>query len=390
MSENNKTQLGIIQVLTKLVDLLISPKTTLPWMLTVISGPMWVISILVPIREAGALLPQWHLKQHVLQDDPRRDTYWRSGLVIQCVAILSLAPCFYFLKGVWLAIGMISLIAILSFGRALTSLTSKDIQGQLIAKGERGKFTGLLSTIAGLFSLLSALILIFPSDTYDVATVYGLIAVSCGLLLVAILASSNIQVALSVPPKNPKQLSITNLLSTEKKLRLLVIQRALLLQSALMAPYFTVFLLDNSEIEIGWLLMVSALSSLFSSYIWGIFADKDNIFVSRIATLLCILSGAGIMLLEFNVWRVLGLFLLLQVAHSGIRIHRKSYILDITNENNRTAYVAIANTLTGLALLGFGIVYTILYQWLGLSILWIMMGLLGMAIYQSQWLPKGN
>ncbi len=43
---------------SKLGDLLVSAKTTLPAALIAAGAPVWIISVLVPIRESGALLPQ--------------------------------------------------------------------------------------------------------------------------------------------------------------------------------------------------------------------------------------------------------------------------------------------------------------------------------------------
>ena len=44
-------------LLSKLVDILLSAKTTLPTFLTNLGAPSWMLGLLVPIRESGALLP---------------------------------------------------------------------------------------------------------------------------------------------------------------------------------------------------------------------------------------------------------------------------------------------------------------------------------------------
>lgn len=387
---NKKYQLATIQIISKLVDLLISPKTTLPWILHTVSGPMWVAGMLVPIREAGALLPQWYLKSHVLGSDPRRDTYWRLGIAIQALAIFSLPLCFYLLSGFNLAVGLMGLIAILSFGRALSSLCVKDIQGHLIAKGKRGQFNGFLSSAAGIASIVSAIALIFPSQSSATMLAYGILIVAGMLLVTAYILSLSISVELDKTESTPASVGMWSLLKSERALRCLVIQRGLLLQSALMAPYFTLYILDVSDLAVGWLVLMSAIATTLSSYIWGKFADKNNLQVSRIAAVFCIVSSASLLLLDVNLWILLALFLLLQIAHSGIRIHRKTYILDITNEQNRTAYVATANTMTGIILLVVGATYTVLYPVLGTSILWLMMFFLGIAIVHSQFLPSPN
>ena len=42
----------------KLADELSSARLVLPWLMGVIGAPLWMVGLLVPIREAGALLPQ--------------------------------------------------------------------------------------------------------------------------------------------------------------------------------------------------------------------------------------------------------------------------------------------------------------------------------------------
>jgi hypothetical protein len=52
------------------------------------------------------------------------------------------------------------------------------------------------------------------------------------------------------------------------------------------------------------------------------------------------------------------------VAHAGIRIGRKTYLVDMATMETRATYVAVSNTLIGMVLLaggGFGVVA----QWLG-------------------------
>ncbi|XOV78664.1 MAG: MFS transporter [Aestuariibacter sp.] len=388
MAQGKKRQLATIQVITKLVDLLISPKTTLPWVLHALSGPVWIASMLVPIREAGALLPQWYLKTQVLGQDNRRDTYWRIGLFVQALSVLSLIPCFYLLSGINLAIGIMGLIALLSFARALTSLCAKDIQGHIVAQGERGKFSGMLSSLAGVASIVSAVILILPGAMENTFLAYLIFFFAGTLLLIACALARTIRVELDAPDDNQASISMMALLKEQKSLRRLIVQRALLLQSALMAPYFTLYALDNTEVAIGWLVLVSAIATTLSSYIWGRFADEDNLLVSRLAAALCIASGVCMLIMPFQLWLQLGLFLLLQIAHSGIRVHRKTYILDITNEQNRTAYVATANTMTGIALLLFGGIYTLLYPVFGTELVWVMLALLSVAIILSRRLPQ--
>jgi len=48
------------------------------------------------------------------------------------------------------------------------------------------------------------------------------------------------------------------------------------------------------------------------------------------------------------------IYLVMGVAHGGARLGRKTYLVDMANEENRAAYVALSNTAIGLLLLAGG------------------------------------
>jgi hypothetical protein len=77
------------------------------------------------------------------------------------------------------------------------------------------------------------------------------------------------------------------------------------------------------------------------------------------------LVTAGIGLTTFLVWKFApGLlarlwflplaYFALCVAHSGVRVGRKTYVVNLAGGNKRTDYVAISNTVIGVCLLAVG------------------------------------
>ena len=53
-------------------------------------------------------------------------------------------------------------------------------------------------------------------------------------------------------------------------------------------------------------------------------------------------------------WTVVGAYFVLSIAHAGVRIGRKTYLVDMAGGNKRTDYVAVSNTAIGIALLAVG------------------------------------
>ena len=58
--------------------------------------------------------------------------------------------------------------------------------------------------------------------------------------------------------------------------------------------------------------------------------------------------------LSGTVWFLPLAYFVLSVAHSGVRVGRKTYVVNLATGNKRTDYVAISNTTIGVLLLMVG------------------------------------
>jgi MFS family permease len=154
------------------------------------------------------------------------------------------------------------------------------------------------------------------------------------------------------------------LLVTDKPFQRFVVTRALLMCSALSAPFY-VALAQNSRgssaTVLGSFVAAAGLASLLSAPLWGRFADQSSRKVMVAAALLT--SGIG--LVTFGVeklapglgrtaWFLPLAYFVLSIAHSGVRVGRKTYVVDLATGNRRTDYVAISNTVIGVLLLMVG------------------------------------
>ena len=94
---------------------------------------------------------------------------------------------------------------------------------------------------------------------------------------------------------------------------------------------------------------------------WGWMADASSRNVMIVAAVIT----AGIGLVTFTVdrfapaltrapWFLPLAYFVLSVAHSGVRVGRKTYVVNLATGNQRTDYVAISNTTIGVLLLVVG------------------------------------
>src|SRR5690606_36186198 len=77
---------------TKTADGLLDPKLVLAWLLGALGAPLFMVGLLVPVREAGALLPQLVIAAGI-RSLPVRKWVWAAGSVVQglCAAGIALA-----------------------------------------------------------------------------------------------------------------------------------------------------------------------------------------------------------------------------------------------------------------------------------------------------------
>ncbi|MCC5793538.1 MAG: MFS transporter [Chromatiales bacterium] len=155
-----------------------------------------------------------------------------------------------------------------------------------------------------------------------------------------------------------------DLLRTEADFRSFVLARSLLLCSALSAPFFIQLAHQNTAgalLVLGLFVIADGLASLLSAPFWGRFADISSRRVMIVAGAAAGLTGLALVtlttlspVLAGSQWLYPVFFFLLAVAHAGVRLGRKTYIVDLAGGNRRTDYVSVSNTVIGLLLLVAG------------------------------------
>lgn len=353
---------------SKLGDALANPKVVLPWVMEALQAPLYLIGFLVPIRESGSLIPQLFIASYIRAVAVRK-WVWVLGSLVQAAAIGAIGLVAWTLDGVVAGWAIIGLLVLFSLARGLSSVASKDVLGKTIPKTRRGQVNGWSASAAGLVTVALALLLLFSSTPQLPPQAYGLLLAGAGLLW---LIAAAIYARISEQPgavegggnavvEALKRLAI---LRSDRPFRRFVITRALMLCSALSAPYYVVLAqqkLGSAASTLGLFMLASGAASLMSAPLWGRFADVS----SRRVMILAAGLSAGIGLLVYLLdslqpawlaigWMLPALYFGLSIAHQGVRIGRKTYLVDLAQGNRRTDYVAVSNTLIGLILLLLG------------------------------------
>ena len=120
-------------LLTKVADELCSAKLILPWLLGALGAPAAFVGLLVPIREAGVLLPQLAVAAYVRRLALRKGV-WILGSLLSAIALAIMALAAATLSGAaagWAIIGMLVLFSLM---RGLCSVSAKDVLGKTVSK----------------------------------------------------------------------------------------------------------------------------------------------------------------------------------------------------------------------------------------------------------------
>lgn len=360
----------LASTLSKLGDEISNPKTTLAWLFSFVQAPLYLVGFLVPIRESGSMLPQLMIAALVRRQKVRK-WFWVIGSLLQCIAIAGMALTVYSLSGVAAGWVLIALLVLFSLARGFCSVASKDVLGKTIPKTRRGRLGGYATSISGALAICVGLFMLSRQDDSNSPLFYFqlLLLASClWLTAAAVYAQIREKPGATSGGGNAINEALDNLglLKRDSDFRHFVMVRSLFLCSALTAPYYVVLANRNTDANItilGLFIVANGLASSLSAPFWGRLADRSSRTVMiRAALISAVLGILMSILVTFapavarQTWIYPLALFILGIAHSGVRLGRKTYIVDMAGGNKRTDYVAVSNTVIGLILLLTGFV----------------------------------
>ncbi len=357
--------LMLSNIFTKLGDTLSNPKTVLAWVMSYINAPVYLISFIVPIRESGSMLPQILIASYIRTKSKRKWVYV-IGAVLQCASMIGIGYVSLTTEGVLAGWLVIFFLVTFSLSRGLCSVASKDVLGKTIPKTRRGKLKGYTVAVSGILVLIAGLYLLYKSNKDTGILFYSyLIFFASAMWLISAFIYSMVR---ELPGETSggrngwkEAFRRMDIVRSDRHFRQFIIARSLLLCSALTAPFYVLLAqtyLGKESYLLGLFIIANGLASVISAPIWGKMADKSSrnvmVFAAVIASLLGIIMFVLISYIPWarnEYWLYPIAFFVLGVAHSGVRMGRKTYIVDMAGGNKRTDYVAVSNTIIGFILL---------------------------------------
>lgn len=372
---------GLIHVISltmsKTADGLIDPKLVLSWLLSALGAPGAMVGLLVPVREAGALLPQLLLSRRV-EGSPQRKRFWSWGSALQGIAALTIAVLAVLgsgalgvsLSGAVAGGGIVLALAGLAVARAASSVSQKDALARTVAKQRRGALTGLAGSLASGAVFAVGLVMATGLFATSVLPLAGLVAVAGLAFLLAAAAFLLLREPKARPEGGEDDGSLQALVEpifADGQLRIFVASRAALAVTALAPPFIVMLSAASGRSalsDLGPLVMASTAASVLAAYVWGRLSDRSSRQTLMVAGALgavayALIGAVGLTLQGLGgvLWSAAAVFAA-QIAYEGVRAGRKLHLTDMAEDSFRARYTALSNTLIGLALLaggGFGL-----------------------------------
>ncbi|WP_439523813.1 MFS transporter [Marivita sp.] len=344
--------------MTKVADGLIDPKLVLSWLAGTLGAPAAMTGLLVPIREAGALLPQIALAGWV-QSMAHRKWAWVLGSAGQGIAACAIVVIALTMEGVAAGAALCGALAVLALSRAACSVSYKDLLGKTVQKTRRGAVTGVAGSTASIAVLVFAGLLI-SGLLRDVTPVIVAIALAAGLWIAAATLFSRLEEKASTETADTS-VDLTPL-KEDGQFRLFIAVRGLLTVTALAPPYFVLLGGGQSALQgLGALLLASAAAAFAGSYVWGRLSDVSSRKVLFLSGLLATGFATLAVLAELTGWATTAwvipvILFFFMLSYQGVRSARSVYLVDMSPENARSSYAALANTAIGVLLLVTGAV----------------------------------
>jgi hypothetical protein len=403
---NAAKQVGAL-TLQKVGDVVVDPKTVLAWVLAAVGAPASLVGLLVPVRESGSLLPQVGLMPWVRRFPVRR-WLWVLGALGQAAAVVAMAVATAMLRGVSAGVAILAALAAFALARSLSSITSKDVLGRTIPKGQRGQVTGFATVASGAVAITLGLAVRALGGQEAQAAVFAWLLASASLTWVAaawvfstvVESAGEHDRAVGAGVLASVRTAFTDardLLAGDAAFRRFVVARTLLLVSALSPPF--VVALSTRETgaavaQLGPFVAASGIAALVGGPLWGRAADRSSRLVMTAGAagasgvIVVLLASLALPALRGSAWTYPVAYLGLALVHTGVRIGRKTYVVDLAEGNRRTDYVATSNTVMGALLLITGVVSAGLAA-LGTELALGFLALLGLAGVVVSWrLPE--
>ncbi len=352
---------------TKLAEQLAGPNLVLPWIMSSIGAPSALAALLMPIKQVGSLAPQLLISAQIRRL-ARRKWAWVAAGSLQALLLMLIALVVLRLEGSVAGALIVALFALFAIASGMGSVAFQDVTGKTVPKGRRGRMLANRATIGGILTLIAGLLINqYLGEDSGLSAYVWLIVLAAVLwaLGAALFALINEVPGATEGGRNLWQ-ELRFGLSRVREVsafRQYLGVRALLLSIEVAMPFYALHareLFGGAAQALGVFVITVGIANIISSPFWGRFADTAvqkvllwSGVMGAIAGALALLTGV----LPEDLRHPLvyaAVFVVLGVAEAGVRLGRKTWLVDAAPDEERPTWVAFSNTSIGVLALAAG------------------------------------
>lgn len=366
---------------SKLAEQIAGPNLILPWLFQLLGTPVWMFGFLMPIKQSFSLLPQMVVAGQIRQL-ARRKWVWVGSAIIQALCLLLMIPAALWFSPVSAGFSLLGLLVVFSIASGTASVAFQDVLGKTIDKGHRGRLLARRALVGGLLTTAAGLLLNrYREAQQDLTPVLILLLVATVLWVLSAFFFALIREFPGAVSGGRNAISESQaglkLFRQHSGFRKFLTARTLLLSVELATPFYVLHageLLQLKIQSVGSLIVAIGISQILSSPFWGKMADQTSKKVMALSSLIAFGSALLALFLSFipiHSFQYVGyllVFVLIGLAESGVRLGRKTYLVDAVPADERATFTAFSNSFVGIIAIVSGIT-GLIAQWLGASVM---------------------
>lgn len=386
---------------SKLAEQTAGPNLVIPWLLQAIGAPVWILGFAMPLKQTFSLLPQM-ITAGYIRTLAVRKTVWTISGFIQALCLILMIPSAVYLNPFEAGVAVLFLLIIYSTASGTASVAFQDVLGKTIDKGQRGKLLSARAFAGGVLTIAAGLI-ISRVKGGSITTLYLLLVAGAVLWIISSLFFQSIKEEPGAVKGGRNAIKEAAagiyLFKRYKGFRRYLYARLSLNVIEIAVPFYAFYaseLLGTSKAGLGLFMMAIGVSQVISSPFWGRAADETSRKVLIQSALISVAASVVAVVCYFLTDQLavyaglLAAFVLMGLAEAGVRLGRKTYLVDATPADNKSTFTAFSNSLVGVLSLAAGVLGLIAEKTGAAGIIAVIGVLSLIAVFVSAHMPEAD
>jgi hypothetical protein len=351
---------------TKTAEQLASPGVVLPLLLVAVGAPVGLAGALEPVRRGASLLPGLIVSGRMRAFE-RRKGFWVAAAVAQAATLVVSAVAAAALSGALAGVVVVAMLALFSLASGAGSVAFGDVMGKTIVTRRRGRLLGLRAAAGGVVTIAVGGALaatLGPQATRG--TFVALLLASAALWALGAWLFTLIREPPGAVAGGRRPLAEARagaaLLRRVAGFRRFLLARGLLAVTEVAVPFY-VLAAREAGVDasgLGAFLVASGVAAVVSNPVWGRVTDRASdravMTAAGVIGALAAALAAGLLLADSGSETAYAAVVFVAVAaQEGVRLGRKAYLVTAAPPKERPLYVALANTIIGVVMIGLAL-----------------------------------